>query len=442
MTLTLAAACEPILRRAVSGPAPRVPGVVACVTGSASNLYEGAGGERLVRGAAMTLDSVLMLFSCTKAITGVAVLQCVEEGLIDLDAPAKLYAPEIGKLCVFEGFDAAGAVIARPPKRDVTTRMLMLHVSGLAYENFNPVYSRLARERGIGRITVGTKASLLAPLMFDPGDRWEYGIGVDWCGQVVEGVRKRRLGDVLRERVFEPIGMADTGFAMNASMRERRAVIHERDADGGLTPFPEFEWPAGPEVEMGGHGLYSTASDFLKFIRMWLNDGAGPNGRVLRKETVAIATRNNLPRAYDGVGKLISAAKARANDVEIFQGLAKSWGLTFMINEADAPTGARRLARLGRPRQPLLLDRPQERRWRSVGDAALPVRRPGRAQELARIRDCGLPVDRRAPILSRLTAVHLLSRSTHVGLAERHRTRLRRKWEEDHDRFVSCRRVA
>jgi methyl acetate hydrolase len=339
MTLKFSAACEPILRRAVSGPPPLVPGVVACVTGPASNLYEGAAGERVTGGAAMTLDSVLALFSCTKAIAGVAVLQCVEEGLIDLDAPAKLYAPEIGKLRVFEGFDATGDVIARPPKRDVTTRMLLLHVSGLAYENFNPVYARLARERGIGRVTAGTKASLMAPLLFDPGDRWQYGIGIDWCGQVVEGVRKRRLGEVLRERVFEPIGMVDTRFAMNASMRERRAVVHKRDADGGLTPMPEFELPAEPEVEMGGHALYSTAGDFMKFIRMWLNDGVGANGRVLRTETVAQAARNNLPRPYDGVAKLISAAKAHANDVEFFHGVAKSWGLTFMINEADAPTG-------------------------------------------------------------------------------------------------------
>ena len=123
MTLKLAA-CQPILRGAVSGPAPRVPGVVACVTDRASNLYEGAAGERLIGEAAMKLDSVLALFSCTKAITGAAVLQCVEERLIDLDAPAKLYAPEIGKLEVFEGLDAAGDVIARPPKRDTTTRML------------------------------------------------------------------------------------------------------------------------------------------------------------------------------------------------------------------------------------------------------------------------------------------------------------------------------
>src|SRR5271166_4508691 len=112
--------------------------------------------------------------------------------------------------------------------------MLLMHVSCLASENFCAVYARLSRERGIGRVTAGTKASLKAPLMFDPGDRWEYGISIDWCGQVVEGVRKQRLGDVLRERVFEPIGMADTGFAMSASMRERRAVIHKRDADGGL----------------------------------------------------------------------------------------------------------------------------------------------------------------------------------------------------------------
>ena len=268
-----------------------------------------------------------------------AVLQCVEEGLIDLDAPAKLYAPEIAKLRVFEGFDAAGDVIARPPKRDVTTRMLMLHVSGLAYENFNPIYARLARERGIARVTAGTKASLMAPLMFDPGDRWEYGIGIDWCGPVVEGVRMQRLGDVLRERVFEPIGMADTGFAMNASMRERRAVMHKRDADGGLTPLREFQWPAEPEVEMGGHGLYSTAGDFMKFVRMWLNNGAGERSRAEKGDCRPSGPKQPSARLRRRGQADQRRQGARQNDVELFPGVAKSWGLTFMINEADAPTG-------------------------------------------------------------------------------------------------------
>ena len=334
----LARACDPILERATSG-SPRVPGVVAIVADRASNLYEGAAGERIIGGPPMTSDSVLMIFSCTKAIVGAAALQCVEEGLVDLDAPAKLYAPEIGALRVFEGFDASGEPITRPPKRDVTTRMLLLHVSGLGYENFNPAYARLARERRIERSGTGTRASLMAPLLFDPGDQWQYGIGVDWCGQVIEGVRKRRLGDVLRERVFEPLDMADTGFALTPAMRERRAFMHSRETDGALKAAPDFEWPIESEIHMGGNGLYSTAGDFMKFVRMWLNDGAGPRGRVLKAETVAAAARNGLSRVYEGVGSLKSAVRARTNDVEFFPGVAKSWGLTFMINEADAPTG-------------------------------------------------------------------------------------------------------
>ncbi|HEX6013980.1 MAG TPA: serine hydrolase domain-containing protein, partial [Geminicoccaceae bacterium] len=135
MSSELKSACDAVLQRVVSG-SPRVPGVVAMATDRRGNISEGAAGQRALGGdgAAMTTDSVFAIFSTTKAITGTAVLQLVEEGKLDLGAPAKTYAPEIGKLQVLEGFDADGSPKLRPPKRDVTTRMLLLHTAGFAYD--------------------------------------------------------------------------------------------------------------------------------------------------------------------------------------------------------------------------------------------------------------------------------------------------------------------
>src|SRR3954454_9659189 len=128
---------------------PRVPGVGAMATDRSGTIYEGAAGKRVLgQDADMTTDSVFAIFSTTKAITGTAVLQCVEEGKLDMDAPAKSYLPDIGKLEVLEGFDADGRPMLRAPKRDITTRMLMLHTAGLGYDFFNKNYLRLAQEHG------------------------------------------------------------------------------------------------------------------------------------------------------------------------------------------------------------------------------------------------------------------------------------------------------
>src|SRR5580693_2663078 len=144
----LRSACDGILQKVVTGK-DRVPGVVAMVTDRSANTYEGAAGERILGGSqAMTTDSVFAIFSTTKAITGTAVLQCVEEGKLDLDAPAKTYVPDIGKLEVLDGFGAEGTPKLRAPKRDITIRMLMLHTAGLGYDFFNASYFRLAQERG------------------------------------------------------------------------------------------------------------------------------------------------------------------------------------------------------------------------------------------------------------------------------------------------------
>ncbi|WP_166300820.1 serine hydrolase domain-containing protein [Bradyrhizobium sp. 2S1] len=336
MSTNFSAAADAILDGVVTS-SPRVPGVVAMVTDRHRNIYEGAAGKRrLDQAADMTTDSVFAIFSTTKAITGTAVLQLVEEGKLDLDAPARTYAPDIGKLQVIEGFDDKGEPRLRPPKRDITTRMLMVHSAGLSYDFINHTYNRLAQEKGQPSVITASKASLMTPLLFDPGERWEYGTNMDWCGQIVEAITGRRLGEVFRTRIFEPLGIKDTTFELTDAMRRRLAGIHARNADGSLTPM-DFELPANPEIHMGGHGLYGTIGDYMRFIRMWLNDGAGEHGRVLKPETVRMAEKNHL--GNNKVTAITGVITALANDAEFFPGQSKSWALSFMINDEQAPTG-------------------------------------------------------------------------------------------------------
>ncbi len=333
----LKSSCDAILK-GVTTAEPRVPGVVAMVTDRAGDIYAGAAGERRIGGTAMTLDTVFAIFSTTKAVGGTAVLQCVEEGLLNLDAPAKDYVPEIGELKVLTGFDSEGQPSYRPPKSDITTRQLLLHTAGLGYDIFNADYKRLADEHGQPGIISGTKEALMTPLLFDPGERWEYGSNIDWAGQVVEAIRGKRLSQVLQERVFDPLEMKDLAFTRTADMKARSAIIHQRGADGGLTPLDDLALPDNPEVDMAGHGLYASVPEYMKFIRMWLNDGAGPKGQVLKPETVAMAVKNGL-EPHQKVCKLPGAIPELSNDAEFFPGLPKSWCLTFMINDEPAPTG-------------------------------------------------------------------------------------------------------
>lgn len=337
MSGTLQQTLDAVLNNAVSAT-PGVPGVVAIATDRNGDIYAGAAGKRMLGDAAdMTTDSVFAIFSTTKAITATAALQLVEEGKLDLDAPASSYVPEIGKLQVLEGFDAAGAPVLRAPKRAITTRMLLLHTAGFAYEFFNANYNRLVTEHGQQIVFSGTRISLDTPLIFDPGEQWEYGTGIDWAGQIIEKIAGKRLGTVMQERIFAPLGMTTTAFSMTKEMRAKLARMHQREADGSLTPVPDFELPPEPEVHMGGHGLYGTVPDYTKFIRMWLNDGAGPHGRVLKPETVAMAVKNGLGDMK--IKALPGVLPAVTNPAEFFPGMPKSWSLPFMINEEDAPTG-------------------------------------------------------------------------------------------------------
>lgn len=317
-----------------------VPGVVAMVTDHNRNIFEGAAGVReLGKDAPMDIDTVFAIFSTTKAITSVCALQLVEEGRLKLDDPAGAYLPELDNLQVLEGFGGDGQPRLRPPKRRVTVSDLLLHTSGLSYDFFSPEDKQYRELKDIPSIITCTKDSIRSVLLHDPGVAWTYGVNTDWLGLIVEELRGERLGDVMREHVFQPLGMNDTSFAVDDNMHARRATIHTRFEDGQLTPEPELALPRQPDMDMGGHGLHGTIRDYMKFIRMVLNDGKGENSRVLNPDTVQLLAKDGYAGTGIPVGFWETADPSLSNSGEFLPGVDKGWSHAFMINRGQAPTG-------------------------------------------------------------------------------------------------------
>jgi CubicO group peptidase (beta-lactamase class C family) len=315
-----------------------VPGIIAVAARrDGSRLYEGAFGVRSLAGdEPMTLDTVVWLASMTKALTGAAAMQLVERGEVSLDAPAREWLPLLADVEVLEGFDADGKPVLRPPARAVTLRHLLSHTSGYAYEFWDADIQRYQEFTGLPPMISGATDALRMPLRFDPGDRWNYGIGIDFAGRIVEQISGLRLGEYLRRELFEPLQMNNSAFKLTPSMAERMASVHLRQPDGVLVPS-DLVIDQEPGFDMGGGAVYSTADDYLRFALMILNGGELDGMRVLRPETVAEMSRNQLgPLRTVG---LPTAMPHMTGDFEFFPGVPKGWGLTFQINLETAPTG-------------------------------------------------------------------------------------------------------
>jgi CubicO group peptidase (beta-lactamase class C family) len=333
--MSLQTKADALLQQAVA--AGDVPGVVALATDRDGTIYEGGFGERVQGGgAAMSPDTVVWIASMTKAITAAAAMQQVERGRLQLDRPAQEVVPALAEARVLEGFDDAGQPVTRPPARPVTLRHLLTHTAGFSYEIWQQPIIRYQEARGLPGIISCEEKALKTPLLFDPGERWEYGIGIDWAGKMVEAVSGQKLGACLKQSLFEPLGMGDTAFRISDAMRGRLAKIHQRGDDGGFEPQLELEIPQDPEFEMGG-GLYGTVPDYAKFVRMILNRGKADGQQVLKPETVRMMSTNQMGECR--VCMLKTAMPPLSNDAEFFPGMAKTWGLSFMINTERAPTG-------------------------------------------------------------------------------------------------------
>jgi methyl acetate hydrolase len=173
-------------------------------------------------------------------------------------------------------------------------------------------------------------------MIAEPGEKFEYGISMDWAGKMVEAVSGQKLGVFMRENIFEPLGMASTAFKITPDMETRRAWLHTRGEDGTLEPY-DFVKPQDPEFEEGGGGLYSTCRDYTRFTRMMLNNGELDGLRIISPETVALMSRNAIGDL--SVGPLKTVMPDLSNDCEFFPRQRKTWGLSFMINEEKAPAG-------------------------------------------------------------------------------------------------------
>ncbi|HEY7653892.1 MAG TPA: serine hydrolase domain-containing protein [Methylomirabilota bacterium] len=315
----------------------KIPGVVAVAGTDKGVVYEGAFGVReMGKPAAMTLDTVVWIASMTKAITATAAMQLVERGKLALERPASEVVPQIGAAQVLEGFDGAGKPRLRAPKRPITLRHLLTHTAGFSYEIWSPAIAQFQQATGTPGITTCLNAALGTPLLFDPGDKWDYGINIDWVGKMVEAMSGQKLDRYFQDHIFGPLGMKDTSFKLSAGQRARLSAVHQRGADGTLAPI-EFELPQDPEFHMGGGGLYGTAGDYLTFCRMILSDGQLNGAQVLRKDTVALMAQNHIGALEIGVLK--TAIPPLSNDVELFPGMSKKWGLSFLINTQPLPTG-------------------------------------------------------------------------------------------------------
>ena len=325
-----------VLRGAVEQK--KVPGVVAMIATAGGVIYQGAYGNRDVgRGVPMTTDSIFRIASLTKPVTSVAVMQLMERGQVKLDEPASTYLPELSRVQVLEGPVAkTGKWKLRPPKTAVTVRHLLSHTSGFGYEFFNRELHDYVASGAVPSAIYGGDGFLKAPILFDPGSRWEYGISTDWLGKLVEAVSGQSLEDYCRQHIFEPLGMTDTFFNIPEGKQLRLVTVHQRKEDGGLAEIPPQ--PVKPvQFLSGGGGLHSTAGDYLKFTRMLLGGGQLGQKRVLQTAMVTLMGRNQISDLT--LGEFRSLMPQFAKDGARIPGSLDKFGLGFAINTKPVDKG-------------------------------------------------------------------------------------------------------
>jgi methyl acetate hydrolase len=328
------------LRAAVA--AQQLPGVVAMAATENGVLYEGAfGSRRLSSGTAndpaMTRDTVFRIASMVKLITSVAAMRLVEQGKLSLEGPLPEIDPALADPQVLDGFDPKGAPLLRPPKRPIALRHLLTHTSGFTYRLWDA--EAIKYGFAVDKVPAPERFKLpRTPLMFDPGERWQYGTSIDWVGRIVESISEEPLEAHFKKYIFTPLGMKDTAFEITAAQRTREASGHHRQPDGSLKAEPMEPAPnprAPPRHHSGGGGIYSTAPDYLTLIRMLMHGGTLDGVRILQPETVALMGQNQIGPVEAGILK--TTRPQVSNDVDFFHGISLKWGFGHMINMQPVP---------------------------------------------------------------------------------------------------------
>ncbi|KAJ2904425.1 beta-lactamase/transpeptidase-like protein [Zalerion maritima] len=327
-----------------------IPGTTVVVVDSDGNeLFAHSAGKRGVSSSSgdVTLDSIYWIASCTKMLTGIACMQLVERGVLDLDDGDQLegLCRELADLQVLK---PDGSLERK--KRKITLRMLLTHTSGFGYTFFNDALKQWSLPAGVDEFS-GRLEDVVQPLLFQPGEGWQYGVGIDWAGIALERATGSSLNDYLQRNVFRPLGIENMSMFPSAEMKSRLAHMHTRRTDGSLVerdhllrlPLVCSNEEASRCLNSGGAGMFAKPQEYCKILGVLLNDGKCPKTgtTILRKETVKEMCRNQISKFPQFGRQGIAAAKEDLTnaipDIYPTPGNApQGWGLTFMLSNASA----------------------------------------------------------------------------------------------------------
>ena len=318
----------------------KLPMSVALVANSEGVLFTHASGYRdSENGQKMRSDSIFAIASMTKLITTIAVLQLVEADLVELDSGLDQYLPETINPKIIRGFDKDDDPIFVDAARSPTVRELITHTSGYVYSIWNEM-ALSAQAKGVTSPLGGGKESIVAPLYFEPGSKWEYGVGIDWLGVMVEEVSGKRLMDFFEEKIFLPLRMEDTFFEFPSEKMDRSVMMTAR-VKGELVKSELYQPVPAERGSMGfyggGGGLYSTVNDYARVMRALLNGGSLDGQRVLSEEMVAQMFANQIGSIDVSPGK--TQIKALSNDFDMGFGSSAKWGLGFLLSPEGTESG-------------------------------------------------------------------------------------------------------
>ncbi|KAM9882572.1 beta-lactamase [Verticillium dahliae] len=329
-----------------------IPGVTVVVVGrDGKDLFaHSAGKQGITSEQPMTLDNIFWIASCTKMLTGVACMQLVEQGLFSLDDGDQIenLCPELKDLKVLRSNG-----VLEDKKNRITLRMLLSHTAGFGYTFFNERLRDWSFPAGIDEFS-GRIEDVTQPLLFQPGEGWEYGVGIDWAGIALERRTGDTLNNYLQRHVFQPLGLNNISMFPNEDMRAKLAHMHARDPDGTLRPRDHLlrrplvvdldnEKEIASVFNSGGAGLFAKPQEYTKVLAVLLNNGTCPitGSQILRKETVDEMFRNQVSSFPDYARQGIPASKPDlTNPVSelypIQDNAPQGWGLTFMQPNSSA----------------------------------------------------------------------------------------------------------
>ncbi|KAI1466078.1 beta-lactamase family protein [Daldinia caldariorum] len=349
---------------AISGAstASQLPGTVVVVVDKQGNeLFAHAAGKRgIMSKEPMTLDSVFYLASCTKLVAGIACMQLVEKGELRLDDAAQVeeLCPELRDIKVLKDDGTF-----EEKKHGITLKMLLTHTAGFCYSFFDETLRDWSHPIGIDEFSGDIKDMLKVPLRFQPGTKWNYGIGIDWAGIVLQRKTGLSLNEYIQKNICEPLGLKNVNMIPTQSMKDNLAYMHQRLHDGKLIPRDHLlrrplvvETPAeiADTFNSGGAGLFAKPQEYARILATLLNDGTCPqtSAQILSQRTVEQMFTNQIPQFPDfgrqGLGAAkpdLTRAAAELYPVPGRPPPAQGWGLTFMLSGASAATG--RSARTG-----------------------------------------------------------------------------------------------